>query len=63
MSWPRFLAADASAAITWAAYACILGSIGGAAFESTWTAVLLALGMAAVLTIGLELVRRLRSRR
>lgn len=62
MPWRRFIAADIVAGVSWAVYACLLGRLGGAAFESTWTAILVSAGVAAVLALALEGVRRLRAR-
>lgn len=62
MPWRRFLVADVVAGFSWAAYACLLGRLGGEAFESTWTAILVSAGVAVGLAVGLEGVRRLRSR-
>jgi membrane-associated protein len=51
VTWPRFAIADAAAAGMWAIYATALGYFGGAAFESSWKAFLLAFGIGA--TVGL----------
>jgi membrane-associated protein len=49
------------AAILWASYAALLGYLGGRTFENKPIyALLLALGIAAVITAGVELVRRFR---
>lgn len=63
MPWRKFLLADLFAGVSWATYACLLGRLGGAAFENTWTAILISLGAAAVLALAFEGVRRLRRRR
>jgi membrane protein DedA with SNARE-associated domain len=61
--WPRFLVFDCIACTIWATYAALLGYFGGATFEhSTWKALLLAFGIAAAITGGIELVRWLRKR-
>lgn len=59
MPWRRFFVADVIAGTTWSAYACALGRVGGAAFDSTWKAIVLAAGLAAVLTLAVEGWRRL----
>jgi membrane protein DedA with SNARE-associated domain len=63
-SYPRFAAYDAVAAITWATYASLLGYFGGQFFhDHVWAALLLAFGLAASVTLAVELVRRLRAQR
>ena len=60
--YPRFAAFDAAAAIAWATYAAVLGYLGGRFFEHhAWLALLVALGLAALVTLAVEGVRRLRS--
>jgi membrane-associated protein len=55
-----FLAFDAVAAITWAAYASLLGYFGGRFFhDHVWAALLLAFGAAAAIAFAVEGVRRL----
>ena len=50
------------AAILWASYAALLGYLGGRTFENKPIyALLLALGIAALITVGVEVVRRLRN--
>lgn len=62
--WRRFIVFDVAAGLIWASYAALLGYFGGEAFEhSTWKALLLAFGIAAAITGGIELVRWLRRRR
>jgi len=61
--YPRFAAFDAIAAISWAVYASVLGYFGGRFFEdNAWAALLVAFGIAGVLTLAVEGARRLRSR-
>lgn len=60
--WARFATYDAIASLLWATYAGTLGYFGGNAFEESWKGLLLALGIAAVVTLGIELSRRLLSR-
>jgi membrane protein DedA with SNARE-associated domain len=62
--WRRFIVFDCIAGTLWATYAALLGYFGGSTFEhSTWKALLLAFGIAAAVTGGIELVRWLRRRR
>jgi membrane-associated protein len=62
-SYPRFAAYDTIAAASWATYAALLGYFGGRFFENNvWAALLLAFGIAGTVTLGVEGVRRLRSR-
>jgi len=64
MPWRRFVLFDVVACTIWASYASLLGYFGGATFaHSTWKALLLAFGIAAAVTGGIELVRWLRRRR
>jgi membrane protein DedA with SNARE-associated domain len=57
----KFLAFDAVAAITWAAYASLLGYFGGRFFhDHVWAALLLAFGAAIAVALAIEGVRRLR---
>jgi membrane-associated protein len=57
----RFLAFDAVAAVTWAAYASLLGYFGGRFFHHhVWAALLLAFGAAAAVAFAIEGVRRWR---
>jgi membrane-associated protein len=61
-SYPRFVAYDAVAAISWATYASLLGYFGGRFFEdNVWAALVLAFGLAAVVVVAVEGARRLRS--
>jgi membrane-associated protein len=62
--WRRYAAYDALAAVGWAAYAALLGFIGGQAFEDEpWKGLILALGIAFGVAGSVELVRWLRGRR
>lgn len=62
-AWPRFLAADAVAALVWSVYASLLGYFGGRAFEHTpWQGLLLALGLGVALGGAVEGGRQLRRR-
>jgi membrane protein DedA with SNARE-associated domain len=61
--WHRFLLLTTIAGCGWALYAGLLGYLGGKTFEqSTWKALALALGIAGVVTLVIEGVRRLRAR-
>jgi membrane protein DedA with SNARE-associated domain len=64
LSWPRrFAPFIAIAAILWASYAVLLGYLGGKTFkDKPIYALLLAFGIAAVITALVEVVRRFRSR-
>src|ERR1700742_529478 len=56
----RFMAATAIAGVLWACYAFFLGRIGGQAFEDKpWIGLLVAFGATAVLSVLVELIRRL----
>lgn len=56
--------ADAIAATLWGIYAAMLGYTGGASFEnSLWKPLALALGIAALLALVVEVYRRLQKRR
>lgn len=60
--WPRFLAFDVLAAVAWAVYASVLGYLGGRFFrDHAWVALVVALGLAALVTAAAEGVRRLRA--
>ncbi len=64
MPWRRFLLADVAAAVLWATYATLLGYLGGATFRgSTWKPLALSLGLAAVISLGVEVWRRIERRR
>jgi membrane-associated protein len=56
--WRRFFAYDVAAAVLWSCYGGLIGFFGGSALED-WRGLLLALGIAFVLALGLEQVRRL----
>ena len=62
-SWHRHFAPYiALAAVLWAGYAVLLGYIGGRTFRNQPIyAVVLAFGIAALITVGVELLRRLRA--
>jgi len=62
-SWHRrFAPYIALAAVLWAGYAVLLGYIGGRTFRNQPIyAVVLAFGIAALITVGVELLRRLRA--
>lgn len=63
MAWPRFFRAAVAAAALWATFAVGLGYLGGRAFEEkTWLGLVAAFSLAAAITLGVELVRRRRSR-
>ena len=62
--WLRFIKFDILAGVIWAAYASLLGYIGGKTFEeSTWKALLVAFAGAALVTGVIEAVRWYRSRK
>jgi membrane-associated protein len=62
-TWRRFVVADAIAALIWGNYTVLLGYLGGKAFEDhPWKGLLLAFGIAVVITGGVEMVRHLRRR-
>ena len=64
MPYRRFLPADAIAAVLWAIYVSMLGYIGGAAFEDNiWLPLLIALGVAGLVTVAIEGWRRVQRRR
>jgi membrane protein DedA with SNARE-associated domain len=59
----RFAPPIFAAAILWSAYAVLLGYLGGRTFrDKPLYAVLLAFGIAAVITLAVELARRARAR-
>jgi membrane-associated protein len=63
LPWPKFAAADAAGAILWAIYAAGLGYLGGETVERRpLHAVLFGLGAALLITLSVEVVRRLRRR-
>jgi membrane-associated protein len=60
--YPRFAAFDATASLAWAAYAAVLGYVGGRFFEDhAWIALVVALGLAGLVTLAVEGARRLRT--
>lgn len=62
--WRRFVLFDAIAALAWALYASLLGYFGGRAFEhAAWKGLLLALGIAFGVALGIELTRWVLKRR
>jgi membrane-associated protein len=61
MPWRRFIGADALAAGVWALYATGLGYLGGETFRhSVWKPLLVAFGIAVLVTVAGELYRRFR---
>lgn len=59
----QFVVATAISAVIWASYAFFLGRIGGKAFEGrSWLGLVVALGVALVVSGVIEVVRRLRRR-
>jgi membrane-associated protein len=59
LPWTRFLRAAAVAAGLWATFAVGLGYAGGRAFEEKpWIGLITAFGLAALITLGVELARR-----
>ncbi|MDQ3850521.1 MAG: DedA family protein [Actinomycetota bacterium] len=64
MAWRRFIVADLAAAWLWAAYAAMLGYLGGAAFrDSSWKPLLTSLGLAAIIGAAIDAWRRVQRRR
>jgi membrane protein DedA with SNARE-associated domain len=64
MPWNRFLRFDLLAGCLWAAYASLLGYVGGRAFESELKGIFLGLGLALAVTACIEIGRLiLRQRR
>jgi membrane protein DedA with SNARE-associated domain len=60
MRWARFLRFAGLAAVLWASFAAGLGYLGGRAFEDQpWLGLASALVVAAAITVGVELARRL----
>ena len=60
LPWRRFAAYDLAACVLWAAYASLIGLVGGKAFaDEPLHALLLAFGLAAALTLLIESGRRL----
>jgi len=63
-TWRRFATFDVIAALVWALYAGLLGYAGGHAFENhPWAGLLLAFGIAIVVSVGSEVVRAYLKRR
>jgi membrane-associated protein len=57
----RFVVFATVGALAWSSYAALVGYVGGRAFEEeTWKALLVAFGIAAAVTLLVEIVRRLR---
>jgi membrane protein DedA with SNARE-associated domain len=64
LPWRIMLAADAVAALLWALYATMLGYLGGETFQhSSWKPIVLALGVALLVSAVVELWRRRQRRR
>jgi membrane protein DedA with SNARE-associated domain len=64
LAYPRFLVADAVAAVAWALYASMLGYLGGAEFEhGLWKPLALAAGVALLVGLAIEGYRRVQQRR
>src|SRR6185437_5773800 len=60
LAWRRFLVFDLAAGVIWAAYASLIGLVGGKAFaDEPLHALLLAFGLAAALALLIESGRRL----
>jgi membrane protein DedA with SNARE-associated domain len=60
----RFVIATAAAGLIWASYSFFIGRLGGKAFEhKPWAGLLLALGLTLTVSVIIEAVRRIRSRR
>jgi len=60
----RFVIATAAAGLIWASYSFFIGRLGGKAFEDKpWAGLLLALGLTLTVSVIIEAIRRLRSRR
>lgn len=58
--WRRFLPVTALSGVIWATYAFVMGRIGGTTFASKpWLGLVVALGLAFVVSVAVELVRRL----
>jgi membrane protein DedA with SNARE-associated domain len=64
MPYRQFLFADAVAAVVWAFYASMLGYLGGATFkDNIWLPLVLSLGVAMSVGLGVETWRRFQKRR
>ncbi len=62
--WPRYAVFAGIGSVAWALYGSLIGFLGAEAFrQSTWKALLLALGLATVVGGAAELARRRRQRR
>jgi membrane protein DedA with SNARE-associated domain len=59
MRWTRFVRFAALAAVLWASFAAGLGYLGGRAFEQPLLGLIAAVTVAATITIGVEVARRL----
>ena len=63
MPWRRFIVFDAAAGVVWASYAALLGFLGGRTFEDNpFMGLLIAFGIALLVTGLIELYRYLRRR-
>lgn len=63
LAWPKFAAADAAGAVLWAVYAAGLGYLGGETFERRPLYALgFGLGVALLVALSIEAVRRLRGK-
>ena len=62
--WRRFLPVTVLSGVIWATYAFVIGRIGGTTFSGKpWLGLVLALGLALVVTLSTEFVRRIVVRR
>ena len=62
--WRRFLPATVVSGAIWASYAFVIGRIGGTTFSSKpWLGLIMALGLALVVSLSAEVVRRITRRR
>jgi membrane-associated protein len=58
--WRRFLPVTALSGVIWATYAFVIGRIGGTTFASKpWLGLVVALGLAFIVSLTLEVVRRM----